>query len=142
MDAQLYGSKSNVPHEKRVAFKFFVDAGNAPILAGYASAGVNSAGNPLNLYVASVLRVSQGLFRLTLTHAFKHHVRTDAELNVNAAGVQRWAQPGPVANPGTATPVTVDILIVDNAGAVQDPPAANANNFVSGEILFCDTGAV
>lgn len=137
MDRQLYGSKSNVPHEKRIAYKFFVDGANAPTLAG---AGVD--GNPLNLYVASVARVSQGLFRLTMRDSFCKHVATLGHLNVNAAGQQRFFQPGPVANVGTGTAATVDILIVDNAGAVQDPAAANANNFVAGEIIFSDVQAV
>jgi len=136
-----YDGKSNVPSEKRIVFKLFVDGANAPILAGYASAGVNTSGNPLNLYVASASRVSQGLFRLTLTHAYKNHVSTMAHLNVNAAGQQRFCQPGPVANVGTSTPVTVDLFVVDNTGAVQDPAAANANNFISGEIVFADIAA-
>ncbi len=132
MDAQLYGGKTTVPHEKRIPFKFFVDAGNQPTVPG----------NPLNLYIASIVWVSQGLYRITLRDAFKNHVHTDCALNVNAAGQQRFAQPGPVANVGTGTPATVDILVVDNAGAVQNPAAANANNFISGEIIFCDVAGV
>lgn len=132
MDRALYVDHSNTPHLKRMPFKFLVDAANAPTLSP----------SPLNSYITSVARISQGLFRLTLADGFRIHVATDCTLNVNAAGVQRWAQPGPVANVGTVGPVTVDILIVDNAGAVQDPPAANANNFVSGEILFCDTTGI
>ncbi len=131
-DVALYPGHTNVPHEKRIAFKFHVDAGNQPTVAAA----------PLNLYITSILWVSQGLYRITLAHAYKAHVHTKAELNVNAAGQQRWAQSGPVANFGTSTAPTVDILIVDNAGAVQNPAAANANNFVSGEIICCDTAAV
>jgi len=127
-----YPSFSNVPHERRIAYKFTVDGANAPALSA----------SPLNLHIASVSRVSQGLFRLTLVGTYRNHVATLGHLNVNAAGQQRFFQPGPVANAGTSTPVTVDILVVDNAGAVQDPAAANANNFIAGEIIFCDTNAV
>jgi hypothetical protein len=132
MDRAFYPGGTNVPVERRIHFKFTVDAGNAPALAG----------NPLNIHIASVSRVSQGIYRLTLVDVAKAHVHTDCALNVNAAGQQRWAQPGPVANFGTSTAPTVDILIVDNAGAVQDPAAANANNFVSGSIVCCDTSTV
>jgi hypothetical protein len=131
-DAAMYPGLTHVPHEKRIAFKFFADAGNQPT--------VPTA--PHNLHIASIAWVSQGLYRITLSHAYKNHVATLAAVNVNAAGVARWAQPGPVANVGTSTATTVDILIVDNAGAVQNLPAANANNFVSGEIIFCDTAGV
>lgn len=137
-----YPAKTNVPMEAVVRFKMFMDAANAPILAGWTSNTVNVSGNPLNLAITSVSRVSQGLFRLTLRDRYALHVKTTAQLNVNAAGQQRFVQPGPVANVGTATAITVDILVVDNAGAVQDPAAANANNFISGEIVFCDTTAV
>lgn len=135
--AGLYPAKTNVPCEEVVRFKFFVDAANAPSLAG---AGVS--GTPLNIGVQSVSRVSQGLFRLTLKSGYVKHVETNAQLNVNAAGQQRFAQPGPVANEGSGTPMTVDILVVDNAGAVQDPAAANANNFISGHIVLCNTQGV
>lgn len=137
MGAGLYPPKTNVPIEEVVRFKFFVDAANAPSLAG---AGVS--GTPLNIGVQSVSRVSQGLFRLTLKHSYCKHVRTLAQLNVNAAGQQRFVQPGPVANEGTSTPMTVDVLVVDNAGAVQDPAAANANNFISGDIVLCNVMSV
>ncbi len=134
-----YPSRTNVPQRVAIEFKFFVDAGNQPILAGWTSNTVNVSGNPLNLGITSVAWVSQGLFRLTLRDRFPLHVKTTAQLNVNAAGQQRFAQPGPVANVGTSSAITVDILVVDNAGAVQNPAAANANNFISGEIVFCDT---
>ena len=132
MDRGLYQGFSNIPHEKRIAFKFFLDAGNAPTLAA----------SPANLYISGVSRVSQGLYRVTFMDTFKTHVGTDVHLNVNGSGVARWAQPGPVANVGTSTAVTVDVLVVDNAGAVQDPAAANSNNFIYGEAVFSDTAAV
>ena len=131
-DRGLYDDKVNAPSCKEIKFKFFVDAGNQPTVPAA----------PLNLYISSIIWVSQGLYRITLADAYKNHVATTAQLNVNAAGQQRFAQPGPVANVGTSTPATVDILVVDNAGAVQNPAAANANNFISGTITFIDVAAV
>lgn len=132
MDKALYPGHSNVPHEKRIFYKFFPDAGNQPTVPT----------GPLNLYISSIVWVSQGLYRITLDHSAVNIVSHRPVLNVSAASVERWAQPGPVANVGTSTPVTLDVLIVDNDAAVQNPPAANADNFVSGEIVFCDTAAV
>jgi hypothetical protein len=60
----------------------------------------------------------------------------------SATAVARYAQGGPVANVGTATATTVDIRIVDGSGVVQNLAAAATDNFVSGEIVFCDTAAV
>lgn len=133
MDRGLYQDQGNVPFCKDIHFRFTVDGANPPALVA----------SPLNIFVTSVVRVSQGLFRLTLSDAFKNHLKTLVALNVNAAGVARWAQPGPVVlGSGVAPATTVDILIVDNAGAVQDPPAANANNYVGGCVTFCDVAAV
>jgi hypothetical protein len=131
-DRQLYTGSTNVPYEKVIRFKFFVDAGNQP----------TAWSNPYNFGISSIVWVSQGLYRITLMDAYKSHVETSAQLNVNAAGQQRFCQPGPVANVGTSTAATVDILVVDNAGAVQNPAAANANNFISGHITFMDVGTV
>lgn len=131
-DRGFYEDKGNLPGQRDLSFKFFVDAANPPTLAP----------SPLNLFIASVVRVSQGIFRLTLTDSYRYHVATGAQLNVNAAGQQRFVQPGPVANFGTSTPATVDILVVDNAGAVQDPAAANANNFISGVLTLGDVAGV
>lgn len=135
MDKQLYNGQSNLPTEKDLYFKFFVDGANPPTAP---AALTGESGTPLNKYIASCTRVSQGIFRLTFTDAFLHHVATFAELHVAGTGVQRWAQPGPVANFGASTPATVDILIVDNSSAVQDPPAAAATNYLSGCITVCD----
>jgi hypothetical protein len=136
-DRALYPKGTNVPSCKEISFKFFVDAGNAPTLAG---AGVS--GTPLNLSVASVSRVSQGLYRLVLSDAYKTHVRTLVALNVTGAGVARWAQSSVLANVGTSTAVTLDILVVDNAGAVQNPAAAATDNYISGAIIFADIASV
>ncbi|HKY41378.1 MAG TPA: hypothetical protein VJN18_35840 [Polyangiaceae bacterium] len=132
MDAGLYRGHTNVPHEKRISYKFFPDAGNQPTVPR----------GPLNLQIASVVWVSQGLYRITLRGPAVNIVQHDPVLNVNAAGVVRFAQPGPVANIGTSTATTVDVLVVDASAAVQNPPAANANNFISGTIILCDTAAV
>lgn len=134
-DRQFSTPKSNLEGARKICFKFFVDAGNQPTLP---AALTGQSGSPINDYITSITRVSQGLYRITLADAYLHHVSTICSLNVNAAGQQRWTQPGPVANFGTSTPATVDILVVDNAGAVQDPAAANANNFISGIIVCCD----
>lgn len=131
-DYSTYPSNCNVPSEKEVYFKFTVDGSSAPALTAA----------PANLFIDSVSRVSQGIFRLTMKHAYKTHVATLPNLNVNATGQARFAQGGPVANVGTSTAATVDILIVDGSGNVQDPDAANANNFVQGVIVFADTAAV
>ena len=129
-DLSLYNGRTNVPAEKVIRFKFFVDAGNQPTLAP----------KPANLFISSIVWVSQGLYRITLTQPFLAHIETNAQLNVNAAGQQRFVQCGPVAN--ITTVPTIDLLVVDNAGAVQNPAAANANNFITGQIVLCDTAAV
>ena len=131
-DIALYPGTTNVPHEKRIAFKFFPDAGNQP--------SVPAA--PHHIGISSIVWVSQGIYRITLSHAYKNHVHTSVNANVNATGQARFPQGGPVANVGTSTAATVDILIVDGSGNVQNPAAADANNFISGEIVFCDTAAV
>lgn len=123
---------TNVPHERRVCYKFFPDAGNQPSVPT----------SPLNMFISSIVWVSQGIYRITLRGTYVNLVSHTPVMNVNATGVARYAQGGPVANVGTSTPVTVDVLVVDGSGAVQNPPAANANNFISGEIVFADTSAV
>ena len=131
MDRGLYDDKTSVPYAKQIAYKFFVDAGNQPTVPA----------NPLNLYIASIVWVSQGLYRITFMDGFKNLVGNFCTLNVNGAGVARWAQPGAVGATAAGA-VTLDIQVVDNAGAVQNPAAANANNFISGVALFCDVSTV
>lgn len=131
MDRGLYQDSTNIPYGKEIFYKFFVDAGNQPTVPG----------NPLNLFIASIVFVSQGLYRITLADPVKSVVNHDPVLNVNGAGVARWAQPGPVSATAAGL-LTVDVLVVDNAGAVQNPAAANANNFISGSIVICDVGTV
>lgn len=131
MDRGLYESKTNIPYEKEVVYKFFPDAANQPTVPA----------NPLNLFISSIVRVSQGLFRITLLDAVKSVASHNPALNVNAAGVVRFCQPGPVSTTATGA-LTVDVLVVDASAAVQDAPAANANNFISGTIFVCDVGTV
>jgi hypothetical protein len=131
-DVALYPGHTNVPHEKRITFIFYPDAGNAPT--------VPTA--PLNLHIDSIEYVSTGVFRITLQHAYKNHVMTKAQVNGAITGVARYAQGGPVANVGTATPATVDIVIVDGSGSPANMAAAATDSFVSGEIVFCDTAGV
>lgn len=131
MDRGLWDDKTNVPYAKEIYYKFFPDAGNQPTVPS----------NPLNLYVASVVWVSQGLYRITLVDGIKNLVDHKPSLNVNAAGVVRFCQPGPVSTTATGA-LTVDVLVVDASAAVQNPPAANANNFISGYITICDVASV
>lgn len=131
MDKQLYAARSNVPHHKSILYKFFPDAGNQPAVPS----------SPLNVYIKSIVWVSQGLYRVTLDGSGRNLVGHYPTLNVNAAGVVRFAQPGPVSATASGD-MTLDILVVDAAAAVQNPPAANANNFISGEIVLADTGPV
>lgn len=131
-DMGLYQDQTNVPFCKEITFKFFPDAGNQPTVPG----------SPLNTYIASIVWVSQGLYRITLRHSYRNIAKVEANLGVNAAGVVRFVQVGPVANVGTSTPVTVDLLVVDATAAVQNPPAANANNVIWGTITFADTAAL
>lgn len=130
-DRTYYSPHSNVPNERLIAFKFSVDAGNAPALVA----------SPLNVFVSSVSRVAQGQYRLTLADTYRSHVDTKCDLNV-AAATACWAQPGPVANFGTSSLPTVDIFLCNNAGAAIDPPAADPNVFVSGTVKCCDISAV
>lgn len=130
-DRGMYDSKGNVPYQRDISFKFFVDAGNQPTLAP----------SPLNMFILSIVWVSTGLYRITLADTYRAHIVTAVELNCLLA-TAAWAQPGPVANFGTSTLPTVDIRILDNTSSVVNPPAANANNFVSGVISCCDTNGV
>ncbi len=131
MDRGLYSDRTNVPHQKSIHYKFFPDAGNQPAVPA----------SPLNLFIKSIVWVSQGLYRITLDGNGRNVVGHRPVVNVNAAGVVRFAQPGPVSATA-AGDLTVDVLVVDAAAAVQNPPAANANNFISGEVILCDTAAV
>lgn len=137
-DQTMHPGKGNLAGEKKIYFKFFLDGANAPAAPAALS---GQSGSPLNDYITSFTRVSQGIFRLTLAEGYLYHVATLATLNVSATGQARYVQGGPVANFGTpATPATVDILIVDGSGAVQDPAAANSSNFISGCIVVGDIG--
>lgn len=130
MDATLYDAKSSVP-TKNLAFKFAVDAANAPTMLI----------NPLNNYISGVVRTAQGIYTMTLTQAGLQLAGFWAELTLNAASAL-YAQAGPTTGFGAsfnpAAPPTAVVFIFNAAGAAADPPAANPNVFVCGEIILCD----
>lgn len=78
----------------------------------------------------SVARVSQGLFRLTLANGFRAVNHFDVTLQFNAETPLR-AYPGRVVLANR----TLDIFVVDAAGAVQDV-AANADNRINVNIVL------
>lgn len=132
MDKTLWPAFSSLPGEKDLQFKFFVDAGNAPTLAG----------TPYNNYIASVVRTSQGVYTVTLADACKSLQAVTCELALNTPGAV-YAQPGPSTNFGVAFSAGAPTVVIYtlNAGAVADPPAANANVFISGTICITDLSA-
>lgn len=131
-DRGFYDVYSNVPNDRHVVVRFFPDAGNAPTFV---------AGD--NLYVSTIARTSQGLYTITLQDAYKRLCGVNVSLQINAAlGVGRQVFAGPVSNVGTSSPVTATVLFTDGAGAVQDPPAANANNSITVIMVFSDIAAV
>jgi hypothetical protein len=131
MDKTLYPAFSNTIGEKDINFKFFVDAANPPTLVQ----------NPLSSYVTSVVRTSQGVYTLTFADSGLQVAAFFAELALNVAGAS-YAQAGPTTGFGAAfnpaAPPTAVVFILNSAGAVTDPPAANANVFVSGTLVLCD----
>lgn len=73
----------------------------------------------------SVVRVSTGLFRVTLRDGYREVNHFDARLQLNAAAALR-AIPGPVVDSAR----TFDIFTVDGLGSVADI-SANANNRIN-----------
>jgi hypothetical protein len=131
-DRQYYDGKSNIPYSREVNIRFFPAAGGAPTFVAADNQGV-----------ASIARTSQGLYTITLNDPYVRFIAGYCQLQINAAlGVGRAVFLGAVANVGTGTPVTVQVFFTDGAGAVQDPPAANANNSISVELYFADIAAV
>jgi hypothetical protein len=135
MDKTLYPAFSNIPNEKDLNFKFFVDGSNPPTLAA----------KPLNQYIASVVRTSQGLYTITFADTGLQIASVTAELSITAPP-QPYAQCGPTTGFGAsfnaASPPTAVVYVLAAAsGAVADPPAANANIFISGTIVLCDIAA-
>jgi len=121
-----------MPACRQITIRFFPDAGNAPT---YTAAD--------NLYVSGIVRTSQGLYTITLQDAYKRFMGGHCQLQINAAlGAGRSVLLGPVSNAGTSTPVTAQVFFVDAAGAVADPPAANANNSITVTLYFADIAAV
>lgn len=133
MDRGGYPGFTNNPMQKDLNFKFFVDSANAPTLAPA----------PLNNWVASVVRTSQGIYTLTFRDTGLIIGGFFAELALNTLpGGGAYAQAGPTTGFGAAynaaSPPTAVIYILNNSGAVTDPPAANSNVFVSGVVTIVD----
>jgi hypothetical protein len=130
MDRSGYPGFTNNPMQKDLNFKFFVDAANQPTLAPA----------PLNNWVASVVRTSQGVYTMTLRDTGLIVAGFFAELCLNAAGTC-YAQGGPTTGFGAAynpaSPPTAVIFTLVN-GAVADPPAANTNVFICGVLTIVD----
>lgn len=131
MDKTLWPAMSNTIGEKDLNVKFFVDAANPPTLVA----------NPLSNYIASVVRTSQGVYTITFADSGLQVAAFFAELTLNAAGAT-YAQPGPTTGFGAAfnpaAPPTAVVFILNSAGAVTDPPAANINVFVCATLVLCD----
>lgn len=131
MDKTLWPAMSNTIGEKDINFKFFVDGANPPTLVQ----------NPLSNYITSCVRTLQGVYTLTFADSGLQIAGFFAELSINVAGVT-YAQAGPTTGFGAtfnpASPPTAVIFILNNTGAVTDPPAANPNVFVSGTLVLCD----
>lgn len=131
-DRQFWDGKSNIPYGRELNIRFFPNAGAAPTFVAADNQGV-----------ASIVRTSQGLYTITLNDTYVRFMAGYVQLQISAAlGVGRQVFLGPVANVGTTTPVTVQVFFTDAAGAVQDPPAANANNSISVELYFADIAAI
>lgn len=83
----------------------------------------------------TVARVSQGLFRITTTTRFlKIYPVGNPALQLSAAAARfvQWGDIATVAGGGH----TIDLRVIDAAGAVQDV-AANANNSIGFELEAC-----
>lgn len=129
-DRQFYDEKTNVPYPRHLSFRFFPNAGAAPTFVAADNIGL-----------ASVVRTSQGLYTLTLADNYLRLMSGRADLQINAAlGAGRAVFLGPLAV--VAGVMTAQVFFVDAAGAVQDPPAANANNSISVDLVFADIAAV
>lgn len=131
-DRQFWDGKTNVPYERELNLRFFPNAGAAPTFVAADNQGL-----------ASVVRTSQGVYTLTLSDTYVRFMAGYCQLQINAAlGVGRAVFLGPVSNVGTVTPVTVQVIFTDGTGAVQDPPAAGANNSISVQLEFADIAAI
>ena len=108
------------PYLRRLELSF------APNGAGVIDATANQG----NLGLWSVVRVSTGLFRVTLRDSWRAVNLFTADLQFNTATANK-AQPGPVVQASR----TFDVFIVDAAGAVQDV-AANANNRINVKLVL------
>lgn len=131
-DTTFYEDGCNVPFCREISVRFFPNAGAQPTFVAAD-----------NLYVDTIVRTSQGLYTITLKHSYVRLMVAVAQLQINAAlGAGRAVFVGPITNVGTSTPVVAQLFFVDAAGAVADPPAANANNSISMRLVFADIAAV
>lgn len=126
--AQYNNVKGRGSKLRRVCFRFFPQGSSAPTFT--------AAQCP---EVSAIDRSSQGLFLVTLNTTFK-------QLRGFATGVQsvsaaaRYCQLGTISNLGTSSNITLQVRIVDGAGAVQDI-TGDANSSVSVELTFNDSEA-
>lgn len=131
-DRQFWDGKSNIPYSREINVRFFPNAGSAPAFVAADNQGVGS-----------IVRTSQGVYTITLLDPYVRFIAGYCQLQINAAlGVGRAVFLGPVANVGTGTPVSVQVIFTDGAGAVQDPPATGVNNSISVELYFADIAAI
>jgi hypothetical protein len=112
-------------NEKVITLRIFPDAANPP--------SFTSTGG-----VASVARVSAGLYRITLQDAYFSCVGKHATYMAPAATTDMYAQFQAMANLGTANPVTADVALKTGA-ANTEAAAANANNHIDVEMVFEDS---
>lgn len=113
---------------KVVAFKFFPQGTGAPVVNAAESRGV-----------ASITRTGVGTFLVTLTDAYRVNPGYKPGLQSSAAAAL-YPQIGDISNVGTSSPVTIVFRIVNGSGAATDM-SAGANNSVSCELTFNDSGA-
>ncbi len=109
-------------YEVTISGSFAPDTANAPTTL-----------RPTKCLHWSVVRVSQGLFRVTFSDKFQELINATATLQL-AVAAARFVQIGAY----NSTNNTLDIRVTDAAGAVQDI-AANADNRVNFTVKFSNT---
>jgi hypothetical protein len=89
--------------------------------------------------VTSIVRVSQGLWRITLDSTWRRLISKQCSVQL-AVAAAREIQFGAIANFNSASFPTIEVRAVDNAAAVQDI-AADANNSISVDLVVGDSEA-
>lgn len=112
-------------NEKVITLRIFPDAGNPPTFT--------STGG-----VATVARVSAGLYRITLQDAYYSCVCKRADYSAAAATVDLYPQFQGMLNLGTGNPVTCDVAL-KTGSANTEAPAASGNNHIDVELVFEDS---